>query len=590
MRNIIWGLCLIGVVTPGYAAFFQQTDESTKNKSESPVKVNIQGADEALAENLKDFLPSLRTLDCNSSAERVQRFIDSSTTKLEEGAEAMGYYSARFTLTPVRQNNCLALSIAVQPGEPVKVTQTTIQVTGPGRDLPAFREIMAVPPYANGEVLVHQKYEDFKTSLNRTANNLGFFDARYLTREIRVNPDTRQAQVNLQFDTGPRYRVGKVNVAQDVLDDKHLRRYLKVQEGDEYNVENIIKQQRSLEDSGYYSEVLVSSRYQQASNGAVPVDINTQRRKRYTYTGKIGYGTDTDIRVEAGMDTHWVNRRGHKLTVQGAIGKQQQSIEGSYKVPLWEPDKEYASLSAGWQKSDNNNIKSRAYKVGVDYNRRTENDWQQTVFINYLDETTQIQNEPKVNAQLTLLGARLKKTKSDAPLYPTQGWTVTTELQGARKGLLSDQSVLQGRTQGKYLHTLDNKDKLIVQGAAGTTMTNKFNDMPKSLRFFAGGQNSVRGYDFESLGEENDAGEVVGGKHLLTTSVEYEHSVAEKWSVAGFVDAGNAFDNTANLSLKVGAGFGARWRSPLGPVRADIASPRDDLGDVHFYFSLGPDL
>ena len=92
------------------------------------------------------------------------------------------------------------------------------------------------------------------------------------------------------------------------------------------------------------------------------------------------------------------------------------------------------------------------------------------------------------------------------------------------------------------------------------------------------------------MGEKNDAGEVVGGKHLLTTSVEYEHSVAEKWSVAGFVDAGNAFDNTANLSLKVGAGFGARWRSPLGPVRADIASPRDNLGDVHFYFSLGPDL
>lgn len=591
MKKIVWGLCLLGVSTPGFAAFFQQTDEEVAAaKAESPVKVNIQGAETVLADNLRAFMPSLRNLKCDSSSDRVERFIESATEKLQEGAEAMGYYAARFNVTPVQQGNCLALHVAVQPGEPVRVTQIEVQVTGTGKDLAEFRKITATPPYQPGDVLVHQKYEDFKSSLNRTANNLGFFDAEYLIREIRVDPDTRQAQVRLHFDTGARYQVGKVKVEQDVLGDKYLNRYLRVREGDTYNADNLLKQQRILEGSGYYSDVQVSGAYQQAENGVVPVGITAQRRKRYTYTGQVGYGTDTGFRVETGMEAHWVNNKGHKLNAKGTLAENEQSVEGTYKVPLWHPEHEYTSLSGGWQHTDNDDIASEGIKVGVDYNRRSQDDWQQTVFINYLDETTQVTGEPETRSQLTLGGVRVKKTKTDDLLFPTQGWQLAAEVQGAREGVLSDQSILQGKVNGKSLHTVEGGGKLIVQGSAGTTLSDELDEMPKSLRFFAGGQNSVRGYDFESLGETNAAGEVIGGKHLLTTSAEYEHSLQDKWSAAAFVDAGNAFDNTSNLSMKVGAGFGVRYKSPLGPIRADIAAPKDDPGDVHFYFSLGPDL
>lgn len=591
MKKIVWSLCLLGASTPAQAAFFQQTDEeAAAAKAESPVKVSVQGADTALADNLKAFMPSLRNLKCDSGADRVGRFIESASEKLQEGAEAMGYYAARFNLTPTQQGNCLALHLAVQPGEPVRVTQVEVQVTGAGKDLAEFRKITATPPYQSGDVLVHQRYEDFKASLNRTANNLGFFAAEYVVREIKVNPDTRQAQVHLHFDTGKRYQVGKVKVEQDVLADKYLQRYLRVREGDTYNAENLLKQQRILEGSGYYSDVQVSGDYQQADKGGVPVEITAQRRKRYSYTGQVGYGTDTGFRVETGMDAHWVNNKGHKLSGKAVVAQNEQSVEGTYKVPLWQPEHEYASLSAGWQHSDNSDIESDALKVGVDYNRRNDADWQQTVFVNFLDETTQVKSGAETRSQLTLGGVRVKKTKTDDLLFPTQGWQLAAEVQGALEGALSDQSVLQGKATGKYLHTRAQGDKLVLQGAAGTTLTNELDEMPKSLRFFAGGQTSVRGYDFESLGETNAAGEVVGGKHLLTTSVEYEHPLQDNWSAAAFVDAGNAFDNAAHLSMKVGAGFGARYKSPLGPIRVDIAAPSDDVRDVHFYVSLGPDL
>ncbi|HRJ51219.1 MAG TPA: autotransporter assembly complex family protein [Candidatus Thiothrix moscowensis] len=590
MKRIVWGLCLLGASAPTTAAFFQQTEKEAAAKAESPVKVTVQGAGESLAENLKAFMPSLRNLQCDSPAERVGRFIESAEEKMLEGAEAMGYYAARVHITPVQQANCLALNVAVQPGEPVKVTQVDVQVTGEGVDLPAFREIAAKPPYQPGEVLVHQPYEDFKTSLSRTANNLGFFDAQYLAREIRVNPDTRQAQVQVHFDTGKRYRIGQVTVAQDILDQKRLKRYIRLREGDTFDVEVILKQQRILEGSSFYSDVQVNSRFRDAKDGKVPVEITAERRKRYSYTGKLGYGTDTGVRVEAGMDIHWVNSKGHKIAAKGKAGVREQSAEMTYKVPLWEPEHEYTSASIGWRKSDNDDIKSNAFKLGVDYNRRNDSGWQQTVFINYLDETTQVVGEEATESRLTLLGARAKKTQSDDPLFPRDGWLLAAEVQGAHKSLLSDQSVLQGKVQGKYLRTLSNQGKLIVQGSAGSTLTNDLDEMPKSLRFFAGGQNSVRGYDFESIGETNDDDEVVGGKHSLTASLEYEHPLVDKWSAAAFVDAGDAFDQPADAALKVGVGVGVRWKSPLGPVRADIAVPTDDARDPHFYFSLGPDL
>jgi translocation and assembly module TamA len=591
MKKIIWSLYLLSAASPAGAAFFQTADDKAKEQDASPVKVNVQGADEALTNNLKAFLPSLRNLKCDASRERVQRFIESSNEKLAEGAEAMGYYAAQFQVTPARQANCLVLNVAVKPGNPVRVKQVQIEVTGAGKTLPEFQSILATPPYRAGDVLVHQPYEDFKTNLTRTANNLGFFDAKYLNREIQVDPDKLEAVVHIAFDTGKRYQVGKVSVTQDVLDDKHLRHYVRVQQGDTYNLENLLKQQRILEGSGYYSDVQVRGQYQHLENGdAVPVEIVAQRRKRYTYTGKLGYGSDTGARAETGMEVHWMNRRGHQLTTKGKIGQKEQSVEATYKVPLWNPENEYTSFSAGWQKSDNNDIKSNGMKVGVDYNRRSDDDWQQTIFINYLDETTQVTGEDEIRSQLALLGGRVKKTKTNDLLFPSEGWQVLAEVQGGRKGLLSDQNILQGKVQGKYLYSFDNQGKVIAQGALGSTLTDEFDAVPKSLRFFAGGQNSVRGYDFESLGEKNTAGEVVGGKHLLTSSLEYEHPVADKISAAAFVDAGNAFDNTANLTMKVGAGVGVRYKSPLGPIRVDVAVPTDKQRDVHFYFSLGPDL
>ena len=125
----------------------------------------------------------------------------------------------------------------------------------------------------------------------------------------------------------------------------------------------------------------------------------------------------------------------------------------------------------------------------------------------------------------------------------------------------------------------------------GATATDTFDKIPPSLRFFAGGDQSVRGYSYESLSPENDDGELLGGQHMLTASAEYQRRVTGNWWGATFVDTGNAFNAWWPEELKTGAGVGIRWISPVGPVRFDIAHPFDNEEDAwRLHFAIGPEF
>ena len=566
---------------------------AAKDKGEPPVKVHVSGAAKALTENIKAFLPSLRNLKCDSSQRRLERFIEASEEKLIEGAEAVGYFDSTFKMTSQRKNDCWALNIIVKPGQTVTVNKLNIQLNGSGKNLLPFQTILDEPPYSQGDVLISQHYEDFKAKLKRTANSLGFFDADLSSHTIKVNTQTHKADIELIFDTGKRYQIGKVAVEQEILDEKYLNRYLRIKEGDDFSSVKLINQQRLLESSGYYNNVEVQAAYTEAKNYIIPVGIKAPKRKRYTYTGAIGFATDDGIYIETGVDTHWINRKGHQLNLTSRYSAKDPAVGLNYKIPLWNPEHEYANISASWNQSDNDDIRGTALKLGLDYHRRNKSNWEQIASINYLDEKTEIDGESSIHSQLTMLGLGLRKTKRNDSLFPTKGWRVQAGLKGAAEGFLSDQTLLQTEISGKYLHTLDNVEKagkIILQGKVGSTFIGDFDEMPKSLRYFAGGQNSVRGYSFESLGEHDDDGDIIGGQHVLTMSAEYEHPIKGNISAAVFVDGGNAFNEWDNYAIEVGYGVGVRYKSPLGPIRIDFAVPENDTSDINFYFSLGPDL
>lgn len=596
------GICSGVVLLAGISASTGLFAADEKPEETSPVKVNVNGADEALSINLRAYLPALRHLECDSPAERIERYIESSQPKLTQGAEAMGYFSAQFNMTSSRLSNCWVLDIAVQPGLPVKVAKSTIRVTGEGASLEGFSALLAEKPYQAGDVLVTQKYEDLKTQLTRTASRLGFFDAEFVEREIQVDIDKQEAVINLHFDTGKRYQFGDVSVEQEVLDKKHLDRFLRVESGKPYDADELLRQQRVLESSGYYSDVQISSRYQTADNGKVPVEISAARNKRYAYTGKLGYATGDGFIVETGMEARWINQKGHKLKTALRF-TQSGYLEAGFKyiVPLWKPEHEYAGLDVSWIRETDSldfggltlNTLLDERKLELNYNRRTDSNWQQTAFVSFFEEKYELDIEGDVladNTRLTLLGVRVNKTESDNALFPTEGWRLSAEVKGSHNQVLSDDTLLQAKVDGKYLQAFESGGKVIARGAVGLTWEADNSNMPRSLGFKAGGQDSVRGYDSGAIGEPDEYGDIDGGKNLLLASLEYEYPVAEKVSVAAFADSGSAFDDWQDYAFQTGWGVGVRYKSPLGPVRVDFAVPKDNSEDLHFYFSLGPDL
>jgi translocation and assembly module TamA len=187
-------------------------------------------------------------------------------------------------------------------------------------------------------------------------------------------------------------------------------------------------------------------------------------------------------------------------------------------------------------------------------------------------------------------GVSYSLLRSDNRLDPNRGYRLQFDLRGAVDGLLSDANVLHGNVMLKGLTTVFDNHRLLGRVQFGGTETNGFSAVPPSLRFFAGGDQSVRGYDYQSLSPENNRGDKIGGRYLFTASAEYQYSLTDKWRLATFIDQGNSFNSLEFPTLKTGVGFGVRWVSPVGPLRLDLAHALDDDGGVRLHFSMGPEL
>ena len=186
-------------------------------------------------------------------------------------------------------------------------------------------------------------------------------------------------------------------------------------------------------------------------------------------------------------------------------------------------------------------------------------------------------------------GISFTRTQADDTLYPTRGWKLFAEISGAHTALVSTETFLQLNVVGKIIQPLG-PGRVLVKMEAGSTLVDNVLDLPVSLQFFTGGDQSVRGYKYQSLGPINSDGELTGGKHLLTAGVEYDFNILPNWKLAVFADAGNSFNNTAEADFKKSAGLGVRWMSPIGPIRLDLARALDDEGSFRIHITMGPDL
>lgn len=554
--------------------------------AEDKPRLEISGGNEALQQNLLTALP-LASEPCDAPAWRIKQLFRRSPALLDQAARALGYYHLKVEKQLNFNDNCWQAHYTIEPGNPVLLESINILIQGDAQQDAEFSKIIEQGKLQPPQQLHHGEYEKLKARIESLAQERGYFDGRFRQTQLEVNTATNRADITLEYHSGQRYRIGKLTLQQNTYEPRLLERYISIKPGDFYDAATLSKTHRSLSDSGYFEQVSVKQDFKNARGGIIDVMVQLEPRKRLAYTVGLGIATDTGARAKVSFERRRVNRRGHRFFSELLLSEIETSLGFEYIIPTHLEHIDQVSFLASYQETDTDTSQSDITKLGF----RTvgsRNGWLESIYLDWVSENSLISDE-YVSADLLVPGISWSNTVAKNRLRPRKGYHASLEIRGAEKALLSDASFVQLITAGKWIEPLG-RGRLILRGKAGLSMTDDFNELPASYRFFAGGDQSVRGYEYESLGPEDETGDVIGGENLLTGSIEYEHPVTENWSAAVFLDSGNAFDDW-DIDFKQSVGIGARWHSPIGSIRLDLAVPDDtSRDDFRLHFSMGLDL
>ena len=560
-------------------------------------EIEIEGGTKTLRENIRQHL-SLADESCKTPTWRLNSLLAEAETEINAAAQALGYYQLEYETKVLKNKNCWGLNLVLTPGDPVLVKELRIEVNGEGRDDKIFQPLYDKPGIKIGNKLNHGRYETLKTRFDTLAASHGYFDGEFALSKVSVNVAEKSAVIELVYNTGPRYKIGAINLRHDILAPEFVQRYYNIHAGDYYDTDKLLELKNLYNSSNYFSVASVTPDLQALKNNEVPVSIDLEARKRRAYS--IGAGVEADEpRVKVGFEDRYVNRRGHSFTAEFSASEIKKEGLANYKIPLSDPAYEALNIYTGYLKEEIDTFTSSKDTYGANYTNYLNNKWLYKYALEYTYEESEVEKElPSIG--LILPSISVSRTKTDGNAYPLNGWSLTSKLSGSPESLGSDRSFLQFYTRAKYVRGLP-LGRVLVRTEVGMTDIEDVDLLPASVRYFAGGDASVRGYDYKSLGptKENPRTkemEVIGGNNLLVASVEYDYRLEESnWVIAAFYDVGNAIDD-GDFEFKHGAGVGVRWVSPIGPIRIDVAKALDPITEDdstkgwRLHISMGPDL
>lgn len=554
------------------------------------LNVDVRGVPAELENNVRLYLSIEQQKDSALLSEgRLRRLHNKAKLEIANALQPYGYYRPNINAELSQPNpEQWQATYTIDTGPPLPVAEFSFVLSDALQQDPEFQALIADLPLHKGDTFNHLVYENIKSSLAKLAAERGYFRARFIEHRIEIDMDNYEARIHLNYDGGPRYRFGEVLMQQDLLNPDLLQRYIPFEAGDPYTLNQVIDLQQALNDSDYFESVEVSPGQLQDNSDEVPIDVVLKPRKRNRYTLGLGYGTDTGARAKFGWEIPRLNQAGHRINTDAKVSEIGYSLSFRYRVPVLNPrtDQMIYSASVANEKTDTSDSTIRT--VGASLNRG-RGQWRESVALNYQQEDFIVADD-EGSSTLLIPSVNWSRTWGQDFIHVLDGLRFDIGLRGASENLVSDTDFYQLQGGLKGITPLGTENRVIARGRFGTTLTDEFHKLPSSIRFFAGGAQSVRGYAYQSLGPVDDSGEVVGGKHLMIGSIEFEHSLNGKWGVAVFYDAGNAIDDL-NDKLERGAGFGFRWKSPIGPVRIDFASAISQDGQPwRVHLNIGPDL
>ncbi|HET7065564.1 MAG TPA: autotransporter assembly complex family protein [Rudaea sp.] len=562
------------------------------------LSVQIDGVDDSLKPAVTAAAEIMQYDKRDVSAAQARRLYDRAPEQIAKSLEAYGYYNATADGELKEAPPGFVAVLHVHPGEPTTVATFKIDVPDPARDEKPVAKALAEFTPRQGQRFDHGAYEKSKAAVQAALVATGYLDASLATRRVEVSRSANRATIELQWSTGVRYRYGKTTFSGDQFAEGMLDRYVPWHEGDFYAQLQLLKLQQRLIDADYFGIIDVQPDLENAHDGVIPIAVKLAPAKRTVYTAGVFIDTDIGFGVKGSVRRRWVNDLGHKAKVEAEIAQRLKSIAATYSIPL--PGENNRSLNFGIGYLDENTKTTTQNTASVVANEtRQWLDFTRTLGLHLVtgDFTIVDPNgnkalEQKGHSTLLYPEIVLEKKRADDPLFVRDGYAITVAAR-ASPGLLSDTHFAQVRGDAKWIRAFGDSQRLIVRGSLGAMEVGNFDELTPDLRFFAGGDRSIRGYAFQTIGPQTPQGLVIGGEDLVVASAEYEYYFKPNWGIATFIDTGDAFTGFSNFKTRIGTGVGLRWRSPVGMVRADIGVPVNDpygKTGVQLHLVIGPDL
>jgi translocation and assembly module TamA len=551
--------------------------------------VEVEAPDE-LRTLLMQYLETARAarLDEKLDAEEMARLQRQSELTARDLLATEGYFSPQVESAVKRQGDDWRVDYRIDPGPRTTVRKVTLVFDGALKtraDAAGLRgRIEHTFSLKQGMPFRQADWDAAKLAVLRPLLAGRYPAAQLAASEARIDPDKQAADLTLTIDSGPAFFYGEPVISGTQRYPESIIRNLNpVKPGKPFRQQDLLDYQMALETSGYYTHATIRIDPDPALAAAVPIQVEVVERPEKRFSVGAGVSTDTGARVQAGWLTRNIADRGLRLKLDARIETTQQTGAAELAWPRTSAGYEN-SLGAQFKHED---IKGQQTRSMLAVAKRTQRRGQIETTLSLQYQTEQQSIGDVVNERNQALSVNYAWTQRTVgrAFYPRRGHVLTLQGGGAAAALLSDTSFVRLYGRHTQYFQAGTNGRLVLRGEFGSVLADSRDGIPTDFLFRAGGDNSVRGYAYQSLGRAVSGG-VESVRYLATGSAEYNYFFNPTWGMALFVDAGDAADTPSQLSPVFGYGLGARYRSPVGPVNLDLAYG-EATREFRLHFSLG---
>lgn len=557
-----------------------------------PISFRVEGISGELLTNVEAHLNSLAVISKQRARFYVREITESTTTALR----AFGYYHPKVEveLPPEDEANDLTAVVTVDAGKPLYIRNYTLQILGEGSEYQVFDDIKKQSPLGSYKILNHGQYESLKQKIHEQALALGFFDGKFISSRILVFQEQNMADIELIYDSGVRYRFGKLICDEET--EKLLRPSANLKpfaEGDHFSTKLVNSFIQALNQTGYYNAVDVRPVLDQLSNQEVPLEVHLERRPNNNVRLGVGYTTDEGPRLLMEWNKPLLNDRGDSFTSLATITPITQEAQMVYKIPRNNPNLDYYTLNASQEHIDLNDTNSNRSQLAVHYIANETGVWRRdyALRLEYEDYEQASETGYAMNIMPAL---RLTRRESTGGFDPSRGYSLVLEGLGASR-IWGENSFVQLRATYRGVISPTPNTRFLFRLEQGANFGPDAENVPPSLRFFVGGDNSIRGFGYRDKAPyQADNSGLKGARYMTTGTAEFQFPIGVANSrLAIFLDGGVATDDyQRDKELLWGPGIGYRFLSPYGIVRADFAVglEAEEENNYQLHFAFGPEF